>query len=45
MTVPTLPPGVLVHDPKVLNFIFKNEGLFAKGAFVKKRTWDLFGKC
>ncbi|KAL2166490.1 hypothetical protein VTG60DRAFT_2727 [Thermothelomyces hinnuleus] len=41
--VPTLPPGVLIHDPRNLDFVFKNEGLFTKGEFVKRRSWDLFG--
>lgn len=44
LRVPTLPPGVLIHDPKNLEFVFKNEGLFTKGEFVKRRAWDLFGK-
>ncbi|KAH6617081.1 cytochrome P450 [Chaetomium tenue] len=43
LSVPTLPPGVLIHDPKNLEFVFKNEGLFTKGDFVKRRSWDLFG--
>lgn len=44
LTVPTLPPGVLIHDPRNLEFVFKHEGVFTKGAFVKKRSWDLFGE-
>ncbi|KAK3292490.1 cytochrome P450 [Chaetomium fimeti] len=43
LCVPTLPPGVLIHDPRNLEFVFKNEGLFTKGEFVKRRAWDLFG--
>ncbi|KAK0617035.1 cytochrome P450 [Immersiella caudata] len=43
LTVPTLPPGVLIHDPRTLDFVFKNEGIFTKGNFVKGRSWDLFG--
>lgn len=43
LTVPTLPPGVLIHDPKNLEYVFKNEGTFTKGDFVKGRSWDLFG--
>ncbi|KAB5583018.1 cytochrome P450 [Coniochaeta sp. 2T2.1] len=43
ISVPTLPPGIIVHDPKNLEFIFKNESLFSKGDFVKSRAWDLFG--
>ncbi|KAK1759769.1 cytochrome P450 [Echria macrotheca] len=43
LSVPTLPPGVLIHDPRNLEFVFKHEGIFTKGMFVKGRTWDLFG--
>ncbi|KAK0709824.1 cytochrome P450 [Lasiosphaeria miniovina] len=43
LTVPTLPPGVLIHDPRNLEFVFKHEGVFTKGNFVKGRSWDLFG--
>jgi hypothetical protein len=44
LSVPTLPPGVLIHSPQNLEFVFKNEGLFTKGEFVKQRSWDLFGE-
>ncbi|OIW24515.1 monooxygenase-like protein [Coniochaeta ligniaria NRRL 30616] len=43
VSVPTLPPGIVVHDPLNLDFIFRNESLFSKGSFVKSRAWDLFG--
>ncbi|KAI1490318.1 cytochrome P450 [Biscogniauxia mediterranea] len=43
ITVPTLHPGVVINDPKNLDYVFKNEGIFAKGEFVKWRSWDLFG--
>lgn len=43
ITVPTLHPGIVVNNPKILDYIFKNEGMFSKGNFVKQRTWDLFG--
>ncbi|KAJ4293975.1 hypothetical protein N0V88_005489 [Collariella sp. IMI 366227] len=43
LSVPTLPPGVLIHSPENLEFVFKNEGLFTKGDFFKRRSWDLFG--
>ncbi|KAI0102277.1 cytochrome P450 [Nemania sp. FL0031] len=43
ITVPTLHPGVVINDPKNLDYVFKNEGTFAKGDFVKQRSWDLFG--
>lgn len=43
IAVPTLHPGVVINDPENLEYVFKNEGMFLKGDFVKKRTWDLFG--
>ena len=44
ISVPSLPPGVVINDPKNLEYVFKNEGIFAKGDFFKRRSWDLFGK-
>lgn len=41
--MPSLPPGVVINDPRNLDFVFRNEGLFAKGAFMKAPLWDLFG--
>lgn len=43
--VPSLPPGVVINDPRNLDFVFKNEGVFEKGEFMKKPLWDLFGEC
>ncbi|KAI1473020.1 cytochrome P450 [Daldinia caldariorum] len=43
ISVPTLPPGVVINDPKNLDYIFKNEGIFSKGDLFKKLSWDLFG--
>ncbi|KAM5346463.1 hypothetical protein ACJ41O_009468 [Fusarium nematophilum] len=43
ISVPSLPPGVIVSDPASLDFVFRNEGVFEKGAFFKQRSWDLFG--
>ncbi|QSZ35937.1 hypothetical protein DSL72_007059 [Monilinia vaccinii-corymbosi] len=43
ISVPSLPPGVVINDPKNLEYVLKNEGIFAKGAFFKRRSWDLFG--
>ena len=42
--VPSLPPGLVISDPKNLEYVLRNEGTFAKGNFFKKRSWDLFGK-
>lgn len=44
ISVPSLPPGVVINDPKNLEFVLKNEGIFRKGVFFKQRSWDLFGK-
>jgi len=44
ITVPTLPPGVVINDPRNLEFVYKNEGIFTKGDFVKGALRDLFGK-
>ncbi|KAI1814899.1 cytochrome P450 [Poronia punctata] len=41
--VPTLHPGIVINDPENLDYVFKNEGMFSKGDFVRKRSWDLFG--
>ncbi|KAB8294087.1 hypothetical protein EYC80_009541 [Monilinia laxa] len=43
ISVPSLPPGVVINDPKNLEYVLKNEGVFAKGDFFKRRSWDLFG--
>ncbi|ROW13459.1 hypothetical protein VPNG_04399 [Cytospora leucostoma] len=42
--VPSLPPGVVINDPVNLEYVFKNEGTFSKGDFVKQPLWDLFGQ-
>lgn len=41
--MPTLPPGVVINDPKNLEFVLKNEASITKGEFFKRRSWDLFG--
>jgi cytochrome P450 len=43
IAVPTLPPGVVINDPKNLEFVLKNEASITKGDFFKRRSWDLFG--
>ncbi|KAI1373517.1 cytochrome P450 [Hypoxylon crocopeplum] len=43
ISVPTLPPGVVINDPKNLEYVFKNESIFSKGDFFKRLSWDLFG--
>ncbi|KAI5866314.1 cytochrome P450 [Durotheca rogersii] len=43
ISVPTLPPGVVINDPRNLDYVFKNEGLFSKGDLFKRLSRDLFG--
>lgn len=43
ISVPTLPPGVVINSPENLEFVLKNEAIFSKGDFFKTRSWDLFG--
>ncbi|POS82321.1 hypothetical protein EPUL_005551, partial [Erysiphe pulchra] len=43
ISVPSLPTCVVINDPRNLEFVLKNESLFAKGSFFKERSWDLFG--
>src|SRR2546423_898226 len=43
ISVPTLPPGVVIQDPVNLEFVLKNEKHITKGEFFRRRTWDLFG--
>ncbi|KAH7319688.1 cytochrome P450, partial [Stachybotrys elegans] len=43
LRVPSLPPGAVVHDPRIVDFIFRNEECFKKGEFVTERIFDLFG--
>jgi hypothetical protein len=44
ISVPTLPPGVVINDPKNLEYVLKNEGIFSKGEFFRYRSRDLFGE-
>ena len=44
ISVPTLPPGVVINDPKNLEFVLRNEQTITKGEFFKRRSWDLFGE-
>lgn len=43
ISVPTVGVGVIVSAPPNVDFVLRNEGVFAKGDFVKSRSWDLFG--
>ncbi|KAH7020863.1 cytochrome P450 [Microdochium trichocladiopsis] len=43
ISVPTLPPGVVINNPENLDYVFKNEALFQKGDLFRQLSWDLFG--
>ena len=43
IAVPTLPPGVVINDPRNLEYVFRHESTFGKGEFVKGMLRDLFG--
>ncbi|KIW20335.1 hypothetical protein PV08_00910 [Exophiala spinifera] len=43
ISVPTLPPGVVINSPENLEFVLKSEAAITKGEFFRSRSWDLFG--
>jgi len=43
ISVPTLPPGVVINNPDNLDHVFRNEAIFQKGALFRHLSWDLFG--
>ncbi|KIW65588.1 hypothetical protein PV04_07834 [Phialophora macrospora] len=43
ISVPSLPPGVVINSPVVLEYVLKNEASITKGQFFTDRSWDLFG--
>lgn len=43
ISVPSLPPAIVISDPKNVEHVLKNEQLFIKGTFFRSRSWDLFG--
>ena len=43
ISVPSLPPGVVISSTANLEFVLKNEATITKGPFFKARSWDLFG--
>ncbi|OAL36179.1 hypothetical protein AYO20_04593 [Fonsecaea nubica] len=43
ISVPSLPPGVVINSPEVLEYVLKNEAAITKGEFFRDRSWDLFG--
>ena len=44
ISVPSLPPAIVVSDPRNVEHILKNNELFIKGDFFRSRSWDLFGR-
>jgi hypothetical protein len=45
ISIPSLPPGVVINDPENLEYVLKNESTITKGDFFRRRSWDLFGLC
>lgn len=45
ISIPFLPPGVVINDPEILEYVLKNQTTITKGEFFRKRSWDLFGRC
>ncbi len=43
ISVPSLPSGVVINNPDILEYVLKNESTITKGDFFRKRSWDLFG--
>lgn len=43
ISVPSLPPGIVINDPANIEHVLKNNDIFIKGDFFRVRSWDLFG--
>lgn len=43
ISVPSLPPGIVINDPANVEHVLKNNDIFVKGDFFRVRSWDLFG--
>ncbi|KAL8659778.1 MAG: hypothetical protein Q9202_006953 [Teloschistes flavicans] len=43
ITVPSLPPAIVISDPRNVEHVLKNNDVFIKGTFFRSRSWDLFG--
>lgn len=43
ISVPSLPPGIVINDPVNVEHVLKNNDIFIKGEFFRIRSWDLFG--
>ena len=44
ISVPSLPPAIVISDPKNLEHVLNNNQIFIKGTFFRSRSWDLFGE-
>lgn len=42
--IPTMPPTILISDPRNVEHVLKYNEIFVKGQFFQTRSWDLFGK-
>ena len=43
ISVPSLPPGIVVNDSANVEHVLKNNEIFVKGEIFRMRSWDLFG--
>lgn len=43
ISVPSLPPGIVINDPANVEHVLKSNDIFIKGEFFRIRSWDLFG--
>ncbi|KAL8691953.1 MAG: hypothetical protein Q9218_002915 [Villophora microphyllina] len=43
ISVPSLPPAIVISDPRNVEHVLKNNDVFIKGTFFRSRSWDLFG--
>ena len=43
ISVPSLPPAIVINDPSNVEHVFKCNDIFIKGEFFKARSRDLFG--
>ncbi|KAI4178751.1 MAG: hypothetical protein L6R41_008234 [Letrouitia leprolyta] len=42
ISVPSLPPAIVISDPLNVEHVLNNNQLFIKGTFFRSRSWDLF---
>lgn len=44
ISVPSLPPAIIINDPRNVEHVLRNNDIFIKGDFFRLRSWDLFGE-